>query len=146
MLNKKIVKVPLSIILGVSFFIFVEKCMVEPNNTRIIVSQIKEEFKGVIVDKYSTRNTPPTHLRVLINNKENIQISPYESVVDYAEIGDSIIKIKNENIVYLKRENEVVKTFFYTKISYKTRRNKHFPKEWKDKWPESSEWDINNKL
>lgn len=146
MLNNKIVKFILSIILGIVFFTFIHKCMEEPNDIKITISQIKEEYKGVIIDKYSTRNTPPTHLRVLVNNIEKIQISPYEAVVDNAEIGDSIIKVKNENIVYLKRDNEPVKTFFYTKISYKDRRSKRFPKEWKDKWLESSEWDIKNKL
>lgn len=145
MLSNKIVKFILSIILGVVFFTFIHKCMVEPNGVKIKISEIKEEYKGVVIDKYSTRDTPPTFLKILVSDNKVIDVSPYEAVVDNAEIGDSIIKVKNENIVYLKRDNEPVKTYFYTKISYKTRNNKRFPKEWKDKWPESSEWDINNK-
>ena len=111
-----------------------------PSGIQIKIDEITLGFKGVISDKFSVRNTKPTHLKVKTENGF-VEISPYQKIVDLAEIGDSLIKPKNQNFVYLKKRNGQVHEIFYTRLSLKTRNHKSFPQEWKDKWMESSEWD-----
>lgn len=103
-----------------------------------IVSRIKSKYEGVIVEKYSTRDTPPTHIKIKTSENDIISISPNESIVDYVEIGDSIFKIKNENIAIIKRNGTKNTSFFYIKIPNAIRNDKDFPKEWKNKWMEST--------
>ncbi|WP_299363371.1 hypothetical protein [Winogradskyella sp.] len=110
------------------------------SNIEIIVNEISEGFKGVIVDKYAPRDTQPTHLKIRIS-ETYINVSPYREIVERASIGDSIIKPKNENYIYLIKPDGRKTRIFYTKISYETRKSKFFPEEWKDKWLESSAWD-----
>jgi|TARA_R110000764_G_scaffold239818_1_gene340134 hypothetical protein len=104
------------------------------------IDEIATGYEGIISDKFSVRNTKPTHLKIQ-TAKGFIEISPYQKIVDSAEIGDSLIKPENQNFVYLKKRNGQVHEIFYTKLSLETRNHKSFPKEWKEKWMESSEWD-----
>lgn len=144
-MKKKIKKGIFSLVIILCFFLFVKKCVSEPNDVKITIDKIKDDFKGVVIKKYSTRDVPPTHLQILVDGKEKIDISPNGEIVDAANIGDSLIKIKNENWAFLKSEDDDVQKYFYTRISYKNRRSKLFPKEWRNKWLESSKWDKNEK-
>ncbi len=111
-----------------------------PSGITLKIDEIKSEFSGIIIEKYSVRNTKPTHLK--IKTKSNfIEICPNSQIVNNANVGDSLIKPKNENFVFLKKLNKKEEKFFYTRISKETRNHNIFPKEWKDKWLESSEWE-----
>lgn len=61
-------------------------------------------------------------------------------------MGDSIIKVKDENLCYIRKSNGQSKVFYYVRVSMKTRKHWTFPKEWKDKWMESSDWDKSKSL
>ena len=65
-----------------------------------------------------------------------------QRIMNYINVGDSLIKIKDENICYVKKPNGEKKQFYYTRISMKDRSHWTFPKEWKNKWMESSAWDT----
>ncbi|AUP77425.1 hypothetical protein [Flavivirga eckloniae] len=110
------------------------------NNVKLKINEIKEKFEGVIVEKFSVRNTPPTHLRIK-NEYGFIEISPNQEIVLKANTGDSIIKMENENFVYLITKQGAKTKYFYTRLSNETRNSKYFPKEWKKLWYESSKWD-----
>ncbi len=111
----------------------------------ITIKEVSIDFKGIVLDKYSTRNVPPTHLTIKTNNNNILKISPDELVVDFASVGDSIIKVKSENLVYIKKSDSTISEFFYTRISMKDRIKSDFPTEWKHKWMESSAWDTINR-
>jgi hypothetical protein len=113
----------------------------ESGNVKLKVEKIRSEFKGKIVKIYATKKTIPTHLEVALTDGKIINISPNQYLVNSADVGDFLIKPKNENRVYLIKSNKKKLTFFYTKISYETRNNKNFPVEWKNRWLESSQWD-----
>lgn len=122
-------------------FVFLIKAYVSvPGGVQIKINEIEKGYKGIITDKFAVRNTKPTHLKIKTET-DYIEISPNQKIVELAEIGDSLIKPKNENIVFLKKSDGEVYESFYTKLSKKTRNNDRFPKEWKGKWMESSEWD-----
>ena len=137
---KKILKILGSLILIICLFILIHNFVTRKNNIEILVQEIKSGFSGKITDKYAVRNTPPTHLKIKTEN-EILEISPNSEIVKIAEIGDSIIKPKNENWVYIKKSNGDRLKLFYTRISFETRKNENFPKKWKNRWLESSRWD-----
>ena len=116
-----------------------DRLSLESSLKRTILS-IKSEYKGIVIEKYSTRELimPPTHLKVLTLKKDTIDISPNEEIVDNIKIGDTIQKIKNENMVFVKNSDGISKKYFYIKISQEERSHKKFPKEWKYKWKEAT--------
>lgn len=63
-------------------------------------------------------------------------------LLNYIAVGDSIIKIRDENICYVKKPNGETKAFYYVRIPREKRNHWTFPEEWKDKWLESSAWDT----
>ena len=148
MANHLINKTPLRIIFGIiiifALFYTINQFS-QLGNVKLKVEKIKSEFKGKIVRIYATKKTIPTHLKVDLTNGKIIDISPNQYLVNEADVGDSLIKPKNENRIYLIKKNKKKLAFFFTKISYETRNNKNFPIEWKYKWLESSEWDKNGK-
>lgn len=129
MKNKVLMKIVLAIALLLFFYI-----LMPSNQVKFVVRDIQMDFKGVIVDKYTVREgVYPTFLEVRANEK-NIDINPSFQILHFADIGDSIIKIKDENICYVVKTNGMRKKFFYVSISRSQRDDKKFPKEWKDKW------------
>lgn len=103
------------------------------------IKTIKSEFKGIVISKKSYRkNIPPTHINVKTYSG-TIEISPYN--IEQIEIGDSIIKPKNENIFIVKKVDSNFQRYF-VRLSSKERNSSKFPEEWKYKWTESSAWDT----
>lgn len=131
-------------VIAVILLIFLVQLLESKSEVERKVEKIEQGFKGVVEKKYSVRDNYDSHLDIRMGDSL-ITISPYNAIVENAQIGDSIIKIKNENFITLLKKNGDEKQFFYTKLSYKTRRSRYFPKEWKDKWMESSNWDIENR-
>jgi len=83
-------------------------------------------------------------LKVVINGSYNKTISPNQQLVKHVEVGDSLFKPANNNFIFHIKKSGISRKYFYTKLSYETRKNNSFPEEWKDKWLESSEWDKEN--
>ncbi|MFD0862586.1 hypothetical protein ACFQ1M_10265 [Sungkyunkwania multivorans] len=136
-------KVLISISIIILFFLFIyiiETRLSMPSGVQMKIDEIATGYEGIIFDKFSVRKTKPTHLKIKTATGF-FEISPYQKIVDSAEVGDSLIKPANQNFVYLKKRNGQVQEIFYTKLSMKTRNHRSFPKEWKKKWMESSEWD-----
>lgn len=141
-INKLLFKIAFGIsIIFICFFTITK--FSKSANIKLKIEKIKSEFQGRIVEIYATKKTLPTHLKVLLSSGKIISISPNQQLVAKADVGDYLIKPKNENRIYLIKNNKKL-TFFYTKISYETRNSNNFPIEWKNKWPESSEWDKNS--
>ena len=138
--NKNLIKALIALIVMLLSICALRVLVTIPNNVCIKVNEIKYGFNGKIIKKYSVRNTEPTHLKVLIKNDSIITISPNQDIVDNAVVGDSLYKPANENYIFLK-SNGNLKKFFYTKLSYETRKNQKFPVEWRNKWIDSSIWD-----
>ena len=75
----------------------------------VIEKEISESYKGIIIDIYSPRKTPPTHVR--INTKEGIKsISVTPESIQVLTIGDSIYKKSGSKYFIVKKSNgEVLK-------------------------------------
>jgi len=145
MKSKFFVKGVISILLIFLSMYLIDVFVTIPNNVSIKVNEIEYSFKGKIIEKFAVRNTEPTHLKVLIKYDSIITISPNLDLVDVAAVGDSLYKPANENYIFLS-SNGNVKKFFYTKLSYETRSNKNFPREWRNKWLDSSMWDSSKEI
>ena len=101
---------------------------------KFTIEEIRREYKGEIIDIYSSRkNVTPTFLEIKTKN-DIIDVSVNNNVIDYSSIGDSIFKIKNENIITVKNKMMEEKSFYLFQISEKLRNHRNFPKEWKKKW------------
>jgi hypothetical protein len=98
------------------------------------IENIKNEYIGEIVDIFSTRkNLSPTFIKIKINNSTYIDLSVSENVIDYSEIGDSVVKLKNDNVITIFNEKKA-KSFPFMKISENLRNHDNFPSEWKGRW------------
>ncbi|ARV13348.1 hypothetical protein BTO09_13805 [Gilvibacter sp. SZ-19] len=107
------------------------------------IENINSEFKGIVIEKFSYRqNDSPTHLK--INSLDSIfEIVPYH--IGFINVGDSIIKPKAENLIIIKKGDSIELRKYYIRISNEVRNSDDFPKEWKEKWLESSTWDTINR-
>lgn len=131
-------------ILGVFFFISVIYGITEFNRSSVLKNKIKEEYKAVVLEKFNPKEwgSVPTQLKIRTKSGKINELPMRSEIMDYISEGDSIVKIKNENICYVKKLNGQVEYFYYARISLETRKHWTFPKEWKDKWMESSSWDT----
>lgn len=126
-------KTLINVVVGICIFLFFY-ILNSSNPVKFVIQDINKGFKGVIVDKYTVRQgVYPTFLKVRSQN-EILDISPSSQIMHFAEIGDSIIKVKGENICYIIKGNDISKEFFYVSISKEQRENKSFPSQWKNKW------------
>lgn len=111
------------------------------SSTNRIVKIIKSEFSGQIISKYAPRDTKPTHIKIKTSMNKIIDISPNEKILLNVVVGDSIFKLKNENKVVIKKISGDTLSFFYILIPKSYRSHKNFPREWRNKWLESSKID-----
>ena len=112
--------------------------------SKSLIENIKDEYKAIINETYNPREwmKEPTFIRIRKNNNTVENLAPGTEIMNYVAVGDSVIKIKGENICYEKKPNGEKKQFYYTRISMKDRSHWTFPKEWKNNWMESSAWDT----
>lgn len=123
------------IILIVLFLIFIIWMLDFGRRPDIYINEIRKGYEGVVVDKVLKRTTI---LRIKTSSDEIIEVGILcKEFKDSAEIGDQIEKIPNENYVLLRKDSGVLK-LPYIYISEKVRSDRRWPKEWKDKWPEST--------
>jgi hypothetical protein len=132
---------------GVLLFSLFMYAIQEVNHSSLIKSHIADEYKAIVIEKYNRRKSMDvmTSVRLKKQNKQIFGIPMRSEIMNYIELGDSLIKVKDENLVYLIKPHGERTSFYYKRISMKTRNHWTFPEEWRDKWMESSAWDINLK-
>lgn len=107
-----------------------------------IVKLIESEFEGKVVEIDHT----PRNFVFKVKSIEGDTITESSSILNddfysLIESGIYLIKPENENYVFLIDETNDTTKLYYVRISWNARDNFFFPKEWKSKWLESSEWD-----
>jgi hypothetical protein len=108
-----------------------------------LIKSIKDNYEGIIVDTFSTNRT--FIFKILNKQGDTITISSSTLTDEFyrnIHLKIRINKPKNENYVFFSDSTDKIKKVFYEKISWKDREHSTFPKEWKNKWLESSEWDT----
>lgn len=98
-----------------------------------VIKAIQKDFSGIIIDKYSPRDTPPIFLKIK-NQNSIFDISFPRGVMNISSIGDSIYKLPNDNYVYIVKQDGKIYKECFQKITTDNRNSKLFPKEWKNKW------------
>lgn len=103
----------------------------------ITLRNIRSEFKGVIVDSAFNKTPKFTILHA------DSTLSIVEGASDRAfykewELGDTLIKYKDDVYCYLHRPNGFKKKYLYVLILDRERAHFLWPKEWVNKWPEAS--------
>lgn len=134
---------PYIIFFGIVFLIlFIVNGIKDVTYSNNLIKEISIGYKSIIINIYNPREwvRNPNYIKVRKENNEEIDVYPTEELLKYITIGDSLIKIKDENICYVKKPNGEKKQFYYTRISMKDRSHWTFPKKWKNKWMESSAW------
>jgi hypothetical protein len=123
--------------LFISFlFAFVFQVSSCDNRANFYIAEIKIGYKGIIVDKYQARTTI---LKIQTTENSLVEASILcDGLICNSEIGDSIVKIPNENYVLLKKKSSVTK-YPYLYIHKSIRLSTSWPKEWRTKWLESTE-------
>lgn len=78
---------------------------------RMLDNRIKESYSGVVLEKFIDSSEHCTPMLKLRNN----EIIPLEnSFWDQIEIGDSIVKIKNQKHITLFKNNKIKEVFDYS--------------------------------
>lgn len=138
MTNRKIILVALSILLIIFFAIKLFDYLSHRSELNRVIDEIESSFKGIAIDKFSYReNDLPTHLKIK-SNDSIFEITPFPPTIRKAELGDSVIKPRDENYVILKRNDSIIFNHYYKRISNEIRNDSDFPKKWRKKWLESS--------
>ena len=71
---------------------------------KVIQEEISEDYKGIITDIYSPRNTPPTHVR--INTQKGIKsISVTPESIQVFQVRDLFIKKPGSKFFITKKRN-----------------------------------------
>lgn len=128
----------------VAFIVIVVSIIQELNYSSLIKRDIKDNYRAIVIDKFNPKEWSDimTQVRLKNANKTINEIVLRSEIIDYISVGDSLIKIKDENVCYVKKRNGDIKEFYYIRIPLKNRNHWTFPKEWKNKWMESSTWDT----
>ena len=116
----------------------------EVNYSSLIKREVKDGYSAVLVEKYNRRKNMDVMTSVKIR-RDNSMIEGFpmrSEIMNYSSIGDSIIKVKDENRCYVKKKNGESRSFYYVRITMEVRNHWTFPKEWRNKWMESSKWDT----
>ena len=67
-------------------------------NEKAIIEEIQKDFSGIIISKYSTRDTPPIFLKIK-NKNTFFDISFSREIMTISSIGDSIVYINYLTII-----------------------------------------------
>lgn len=130
-------------VFGVLVFISFIYGILEINHSSVLKDKIKVGFEVVVLEKFNPKEWSEINTQLRVKDKRGKVIElPFRSeIIDYVSIGDRIIKVKDENLCYVKKPGGESKAFYYVRVSMKTRNHWTFPIEWREKWMESSDWD-----
>ncbi|MDB5258723.1 MAG: hypothetical protein JWM14_3418 [Chitinophagaceae bacterium] len=106
-------------------------------NVNQYIRDIRSGYAGKIVDIYEAKTMI---LKIQINESDEYKEEGMLSnkLLSLAHVGDSIFKIPNENYVIIKNARGECHQVPFLYISSKIRNSRYWPKDWKDKWLESS--------
>lgn len=122
-----------SVFLCFVFFILFLFLYENPCN-RLINNNIKNGFRGVILEKIAVRDGIISHAKIKLNKKDTIIfLNNLSDVIT----GDSIIKPNNSPFYFYKKNGIWYKQTFEI-ISKDLQKSKCFPEEWKKKC--GAEW------
>lgn len=105
-------------------------------SSEFVVNGIEKEFNGIVVKKLSYREDVQ-EVQAVLKNGDTVFTSNL-SVIQNLEIGDSLIKRSNDNIIRVYSGNELKFESTFMFISERVRNSVYFPEEWKKKWPEAT--------
>lgn len=131
------------VLIMILFFIW-SYYMEYKSTNKWLIKSIKDSYEGIIMDTFSTNRT--FIFKILNKQDDTITISASTLTDEFYKnihLKIRINKPKNENYVFFSDSTGKIKKVFYEKISWKDRKHSTFPKEWKNKWLKSSEWDTN---
>jgi hypothetical protein len=87
---KKLIKIVIGLGVIIVFFIVVTRFS-DYNNEKLMRERISEKFSGLVVDKFSTRETKPTFVK--LKTTDGIKdVSINSETMNRIQIGDSLIK------------------------------------------------------
>ena len=114
------------------------------STSKWLIEKIEKSYNGTVIDTFSTNKAFVFKVYDSSKNKniEALSSGFLDEFTKHIYIGVKVDKPKNENYVFLIDSNNIKKKYFYQRISWKDRNHSTFPKEWRNKWLESSEWDI----
>lgn len=97
---------------------FITGCKNEEGGLRLFEQEISKSFEGVVIDKVATRpNTDETHIKIKTKENEVFLVNVFSSTLDKLKISDSVFKLKDENFIYLSRNNKKLKYRWINKIT-----------------------------
>jgi hypothetical protein len=99
------------------------------------INEIETGYYGTVIEIYQDRTI---NLKIRTDNNKLIDVGGLCSdFVFNVSVNDTIEKIANENYVFIIRGDEKIKKP-YLYIHKRIRSSKKWPKDWKEKWPEST--------
>lgn len=101
--------------------------------TKDTVTAIRSEYTGIVIDKYLDANAIIC-FKLKTPDSGNIYVSVTNTLAFNTQVGDTLVKQKNDNYVLVKRQTGDSLWVLYTPIYSDVREHELFPKEWKDKW------------
>lgn len=108
-----------------------------------IVNSIKKGYKGIVISKKQIAQRNSHSIIVFCKENNNTVNEIFRQELDsIVEVGDYIIKPKNDNYLFLIKPNMKKQKFIYTYISKENREDFRWPKEWKSKWIEAKKPDV----
>lgn len=130
-------KKPLIIVVFVGlFFIFFRRTSEHYGSISLLKETIHQEYRAIIIEKFNPREWMEENIAIRVHNNYNLtdEIILRDEILDYIHPGDSIIKIKDENLVIIKKPGGEKRLFILKQISDKMRSRSNFPEAWKDRW------------
>jgi hypothetical protein len=106
------------------------------NNPKFYINDIRMGYKGILIKRYFLKTD---HYVIKISDSELDVVFLAHELVNNFEVGDSIIKLPNDNYCTIIKPNGVNIKLLYKFIPTKIRNDFRWPEEWKDKWLEASE-------
>lgn len=143
-MKMKIMKTYIIFFVIVAFIVIIVNIIREVNYNTLIKRDIKNSYSALVIEKFNPKEWTniATQLRLKNINGNIDEIVLRSEIMDFISVGDSLFKIKCENLCYVKKPSGEVQEFYYVRIPKANRNHWTFPKEWKNKWMESSVWDT----
>ncbi|WP_417350994.1 hypothetical protein [Flavobacterium alkalisoli] len=127
------------ILLIAAFGCFIAIMLYTSTSPQKTVDNIKRGYSGIVVSKQQIAERK-SHLTDIYFKDDGVNMSEVfrQGLDSVIEVGDSIIKPKNDNYLYIIKPGGTKETFIYTYISESYRNDFRWPDKWKEKWPEAS--------
>ena len=111
---KKLTKIAIGLVVIIVFFFGARKFS-DYQNKKLMRERISEEFSGLIIEKYSPRETKPAFIK--LKAKDGIKdVSINSETMNKIHVGDSLIKKANSKYGFLiKNDGQEIKVPLFNK-------------------------------